>query len=332
MKLLCFHFFGSAFRLFLWVVLFAPCLAAQQAGNQADIVLHNGKILTVDENFSTAQAVAIRGNQFAAVGQEADVLKLAGPNTQVIDLKGRTVVPGLIDTHLHIYEPGGYGANLTPEQRKQYPIDWRAVKTKEDALNQIKALMDKYPFKPGEWIYFGGGRGGGSEAIAQLKLDGLNRWDLDTVTPNNPIAVSVINDFNGLLVNGKAMDILWSQYGDFIQKHGRYWIDSSGRPDGHLEPPAHRIVLQLLPDMDPQILAPLQKKRLEELSAMGLTTVSTRMPFGNLEGYKWLQSRGEMTVRIGYGLEGYFGKTTDLTQLQPLAHFQGRCIVLLGDS
>ena len=145
------------------------------------------------------------------------------------------------------------------------------MRTKEDVLTQIKGLMDKYQFKPGEWIFFNGGQGGGTEAVVKIKLDELNRWDLDTVTPDNPVAFSVINNFNGLLVNSKAMDILWNEYGDFVKKYGRYWIDSSGRPDGHLEPPAHRIVMQLLPDMDPQILAPLQKKRLEELSAMGLT-------------------------------------------------------------
>src|ERR1700719_2763554 len=70
-------------------------------GQTADTVLRNGKILTVDNNFSTAEAVAITGNKITAVGSEADVMKAAGPNTKVIDLKGRTVIPGLIDTHAH---------------------------------------------------------------------------------------------------------------------------------------------------------------------------------------------------------------------------------------
>ena len=72
---------------------------AQQA---ADTILYNGKILTVDSNFSTAQAVAIRGTQIAAVGSDDEVLRLAGPNTVRIDLKGKTVTPGLINTHVHL--------------------------------------------------------------------------------------------------------------------------------------------------------------------------------------------------------------------------------------
>ena len=111
--------------------LYAPLMMAQQP---ADIVFHNGKILTVDANFSTAEAVAVRGRQIAAVGTNAQVLALAGPNTQKIDLKGRTVIPGLIDTHSHIhnYAEGAYGSNLGPGQLGTYPVDWRGVNSKDD--------------------------------------------------------------------------------------------------------------------------------------------------------------------------------------------------------
>jgi len=68
----------------------------------ADLILHNGKIVTVDKSFTTAEAVAIRGARIVAVGDNATVLKDSGPDTQIIDLDGRTVVPGLIDTHLHM--------------------------------------------------------------------------------------------------------------------------------------------------------------------------------------------------------------------------------------
>ena len=74
-------------------------LHAQQP---ADVILHNGKVLTVDKNFTVAEAVAVTGNKITAVGTSQAVLQNAGPNTVKIDLKGRTVVPGLIDTHLHI--------------------------------------------------------------------------------------------------------------------------------------------------------------------------------------------------------------------------------------
>jgi predicted amidohydrolase YtcJ len=79
------------------VGLFAAAAFAQPA----DLILRNGRIVTVDARFSTAQAVAIRGGRFVAVGDDAAVAAQAGPSTQVVDLGGRTVVPGLVDTHLH---------------------------------------------------------------------------------------------------------------------------------------------------------------------------------------------------------------------------------------
>src|SRR5690348_9151725 len=82
----------------LWLLI----LIAQAAWAQtADTVLLNGKILTVDQQFSTQEAIAIREGKILAVGKSADIRKLAGANSRVIDLRGRTVIPGLIDSHLH---------------------------------------------------------------------------------------------------------------------------------------------------------------------------------------------------------------------------------------
>src|SRR5690242_13001364 len=92
---------GYTLACVLFLALGSARLAAQQP---ADTILHNGKVITVDKSFSIADAIAVRGDQIAAVGKEADVMKLAGPSTKVIDLKGRTVIPGLIDTHNHIHD------------------------------------------------------------------------------------------------------------------------------------------------------------------------------------------------------------------------------------
>jgi hypothetical protein len=281
------------------------------------LVLHNGKILTADANFSVAQAVAIRGNQIAAVGNDADVMKLAGPSSQVIDLKGRTVIPGLIDTHRHISEEAeaNYGAAVGPAALQQYVVDWRGATSKQDVLNQIKGLMDKYKFKPGEWIYFinrlsfMGGSGASSDQNVQSKIlfDELGRKDLDSVTPNNPAAFSEgIPEDNGLFVNSKGWDLIMAKHGDMIKKYGRFWIDSAGQPDGHLEPPATRIVLNLLPKPNPEAIAPVYKQTLEELSSMGLTGISTWLPDYSAAAYQVLESKGQMTIRMAYGKKQIF--------------------------
>ncbi len=299
-------------------VLSPAWLAAQQAG-QPSLILTNGKILTVDRNFSIAQAVAITGNTITAVGSSADVMKLAGPNTQVIDLKGRTVVPGMMDSHLH-YTGMGYGAHLTEPERASYRVDWRGVRTKEDVLNQIKGIMDKYQFKPGEWIHFSNqlsfmGEGNESTALqSDILSNQLNRWELDKAAPNNPIIMTKgIPEYNGLLINGMAMDILMKDYGDFVKQNGRFWVDSSGRPDGHLEAVATRpIMMKYRQHPTPETLAPLLRMEQEALASMGQTTTSGRYPAFRVAALKLMESRGELLGRTGYGLEDEFGVVTDL--------------------
>src|SRR5436190_11292118 len=72
------------------------------SARQADLILSNGKIVTVDERFTIAQAVAVRGDRIVAVGTNQEIGQLAGPNKRRIDLRGRTVTPGLIDNHMHL--------------------------------------------------------------------------------------------------------------------------------------------------------------------------------------------------------------------------------------
>src|SRR5437879_3715496 len=84
-------------------VVFAALLVtvSQPLGPPADLIVHRAKVVTVDAKFSLAEAVAVRGGKIVAVGRDADVLKLRGPSTRVIDAAGKTVLPGLYDSHVH---------------------------------------------------------------------------------------------------------------------------------------------------------------------------------------------------------------------------------------
>ena len=118
-------------------------LYAQQP--QVDLILSNGKIVTVDERFTIAQAVAVAGDRIIAVGTNQDVSRLAGPATRRIDLRGRTVVPGLIDNHMHLLR---YGTTW------KYEVRWDGVETRKAALD-LRARTSHV--KAGEWIYNLGG-------------------------------------------------------------------------------------------------------------------------------------------------------------------------------
>jgi predicted amidohydrolase YtcJ len=110
----------------------------------ADAVYHNGKILTVDERFSVAQALAVRDGKIMAVGSNAEILNLAGPKTQRLDLKGKTVLPGFIDTHSHLfdYAPANWASDLEklePELAQYRQTELR-VKSVDEAIARLKEL------------------------------------------------------------------------------------------------------------------------------------------------------------------------------------------------
>lgn len=321
-----------------------PCIAlvtmifvcVRANAQQADIVLHNGKVLTVDRHFTIAQAVAVTGNRITAVGSNESVLATAGSSTRKIDLKGRTVIPGLIDTHLHITGPGPYlSMKVVPvERRRNFVIDWRGVKSKEDVLNQIRGYMQRYQIPKGEWIAFSNqlqfagltGDIAAKTAHARILYDEMTRYDLDKVLPDHPAMFTMgVPDENAMFVNSRAIEILWSRHGDFIRKYGRFWIDNAGQPDGHLEPPATRLMLNLYaPKLSPEEMAPGTLNRLEELSAQGHTTISTKMRVNGTETYKLLEKQGKQIVRLGYGHGwDFFGSIEQMTDLKQFANLVG---------
>ncbi|HVH25496.1 MAG TPA: amidohydrolase family protein, partial [Vicinamibacterales bacterium] len=126
------------------LVMVSVSLTGQQAA--PDLILTNGKIITVDDRFSIAQAVAVRGDRIAAVGTNQEIERLAGPNSRRLDLQGRSVVPGLIDNHAHFQEEGAY---WTLELR----LD--GVDSRRTALEMIRARAKARG--PGAWVYTLGG-------------------------------------------------------------------------------------------------------------------------------------------------------------------------------
>ena len=120
--------------------------AAPAAAQEIDTILVNGKILTVDAQFSTRSALAVREGRIAALGSDADIRKLAGPKTRMIDLQGRTVIPGLIDSHLHAIRAA---LSFSTE------VNWIGAPSLADALGRIREAARTT--KPGAWLIVAGG-------------------------------------------------------------------------------------------------------------------------------------------------------------------------------
>jgi hypothetical protein len=158
--------------LFFLLWFFSPGVRAQAP----DLILHNGNIITLDDKLATASAVAIRGEKISALGASEQVLKLAGPKTKIIDLKKRTVVPGLIDSHIHIIS-GGLGMKK---------VQLAEASSIAELLDTIAGHIRDNQVPAGEWIV-----ASSDWYVNQLKENRFpTRWELDRVAPQNPVFLS----------------------------------------------------------------------------------------------------------------------------------------------
>lgn len=178
--------------LFVLAALVAPRGAAAQA---ADLVLRNGKIVTVDPARPQAQALAVRGDRIVALGSDAEIAKLTGPRTRVIDLHGRLAVPGFIEAHGHFM---GLGQALME-------LDLTKARTWDDIVAMVRDAAAKA--QPGEWIV---GRGWHQEKWdrpPQPNVEGLPyNTSLSAASPNNPVVLEHASG-HGMIVNAKAMEL-----------------------------------------------------------------------------------------------------------------------------
>ena len=293
------------------IVAIAAALPAR--AQNADTILVNGKILTVDRQFSTREAVAIRDGKITAVGSNSEVRKQAGPKTRVIDLQGRTVIPGFIDSHIHAIRAG---QTFTTE------VNWVGAASIAEAMSRIhEASLAK---KPGSWLIVAGGWH--AEQFKEKRRP--TQADLVAAAPNNPVYVQQDYDWEVMTPAGfKAMGI--NSEAD-LPRPGKFERDASGNPTGAIEDGGGFDVAIALfeklphPTFDEQVEG--TKKFFSELNRLGLTGVGD--PGGNNlnpENYQplfqiWRQH--QLTLRIAYSLCGptagkEFEELKSLTQMLP---------------
>src|SRR4051794_1854800 len=194
-------------------------LATVLSAANADLILHNGKIVTADQRFSVAEAVAIRDGRIIAVGKNADLLKTErGPSTRLMDLHGRTVLPGLVDAHVH-----ALGSGLSEFKRKLPPLD--SITAIQSYIRERAQVTPK-----GEWIVVPRTL---PPRLKEMRMP--TRADLDVVT-DHPVA------FDGSYVwaaNSKALAISGISRDTPNPPGGEVVKDSKGEPNGILRNGAH---------------------------------------------------------------------------------------------
>ena len=249
---------------------------AQQA--PADIILTNGKVITVDNRFSIAQAVAVRGDRIVAVGTTADINRLAGPNTRRIDLAGKAVVPGMIDNHAHLMEEGKIWL-------QELRLD--GVTTRARALEMIRAKAAS--LKPGEWVYTLGGFT--PDQFTDDKKD-FTREELDRVAPNNPVQLQFTRCCT--YVNSKTIDVMG------LDKKNESWIkrDASGRPTGVIAVEGAEEISDARPAAPKEQYEPGNMAMIRELNRSGLTTVGGPCPADDVTAYRRWVSEGRLNMRF----------------------------------
>jgi predicted amidohydrolase YtcJ len=260
------------------VVSVSLVLQAQQP--VADTILTNGKIITVDETFSIAQAVAVRGSRILAVGTNQEITRLAGPNTRRIDLRGRSVVPGMIDNHAHFQEEGEYW-NL--EQR----LD--GVDSRKQALALLVAKAKEKG--PGQWVFT---LGGWSPDQFRDDKKPFTRDELDKYLPNNPVLLQFTRAETYL--NSKAIEAIG------LEKRTEPWIyrDANGRATGIVENAGAGAVRNaagfLKVEVPKDQFEASQMQMLRDLAAAGLTASGGSCDFEEI--YKGWAKEGRLSMRF----------------------------------
>jgi predicted amidohydrolase YtcJ len=285
------HFIrGSKPLLPLLAALLAGCAAntdvgARSAGvaEEADFIIHNAKIVTVDGKFSIAQAAAVEDGKFVAVGDRPTVMRLAGPGTRLYDLGGKTVLPGFNDTHVH----------LTSGENLELQVDLTRVRSIADIQNAIAARVRTS--KPGEWII--GTRGWWEYNLSEGRLP--TRFDLDKVAPNNPVAIP---GPHYTIANSLALKLAGVTRDTPDPQGGEVWKDpKTGEPTGLLMDNAGRFVRTFYPKPTQAQKIAGVKRVLALVNSNGLTSVGD--PGGSPEQaalFQELHRNGNLTVRLDF--------------------------------
>ncbi len=269
----------------------------------ADLAIINGKVITVDKEFSIKEAVAVKDGKITAVGNNADIKPFIGAGTRVLDLNGKTILPGINDSHMH---GPFFGVSRPP---LSLDLTFPSVQSIPDMVEALRDKVSQVP--PGAWIR---GFGWDQSSLVECREDPSKlprKWDLDAVAPDHPVAFS---DFSGhtLLANSKALEVAGITKQTPDPDTGEMERDEDGEPTGIFKEAAAQA---LVADHVPMLTREEKKTSLmtaqRHLNENGVTSFTDAaigpggetFLYGAMSGefveiYKELLDEGALTTRV----------------------------------
>ena len=266
----------------MWVAGVANAVAQQEDFNAPDLVLINGKVLTLDDRSTVTEAVAVRDGKILATGTSASIKLLAGDRTRVLDVHGKTVIPGLIDTHAHFKAAG----------LADYVVNMSRAKTVAEALEAIKVFAAKK--KPGEWIV--GGAWHPPSQLAEKRY--LTRQEIDSVAPDNPVYLRTVGHFS--MANTMALQKVGIDKTTANPSGGSFERDAAGEMTGVLVETAIDQVEKAVPPWTED--DEMRQFTIAEsvLNSVGITSaVEGATEARDIRTLQKIATSGQATLRIG---------------------------------
>jgi len=255
------------------------------AANEADLVIKNAQIFTASQTIGEAEAVAVKDGRFLAVGTNHEVQRYVGPHSTIIDASGKSVLPGFIDSHIHISSGTAYVQGL----------DLFGISKKSNWLEMIRHSAKNVP--EGKWLI--GGRWDHTLENGVLPLAS----DIDSLGIDTPVALVDI-DGHSFWVNSIVLDILEIKYGKDFYAHPGVQLDPiSNLPNGLLFEDAMDLLYDL-PEFSEQLYPTQQSisNTLKLASSLGITSVHDMSSISTLDIYRDLAKSNSLPLRIVYGL------------------------------
>ncbi len=269
-------------KLFLVIFIAAFCGIGFGQSVKADLVIVNANVHTGGLKDMTASSVVVLDEMIIAVGSDADTKALIGPATKVIDAKGKTVVPGFNDSHVHFMSVGSQLSS----------VDLRDAKTPAEFVRRIKEFAAKLP--KGEWIL-----GGNWDHENWTPNDLPTAAMIDAVTPDNPVFVDRL-DGHMALANSLAMKLAGVTKDTKDVAGGLIVRKANGEPAGVFKDEAMGYIGKVIPNASAEQSLQFAKAASDHAASLGVTSVQDMSAGMGVAAYQELLRRGELKTRI-YG-------------------------------